>query len=174
MYQQQPRMAAGNGANAAAAAQFQQANQATSGVNAQFPASYNNQVSNYQPQQQWNNGGGGGASGGGGAFSGQNFPGYNNPDHAGFNQQPQWSNHQQNGGNNWNPAQNPWQNNNNNQQNTAAPPVVPSQPPTTAQQQPPTVQKQNLAVSGQAQPPCDSNYQRTFDYVQQCQNWTAQ
>lgn len=30
------------------------------------------------------------------------------------------------------------------------------------------IQKQN---SGQQPPSCD-NYQRTFDYVQQCQNWT--
>ena len=159
---------AGNGATAAG--QFQQANQATSGVNSQFPANsgYNNQVqqSNYQ-QPQWNNGGGAtataaqqaGQQAGAGAYSGQNgFPGYNNPD---FNQQ--WSQQQQNG-NTWQNPVGTWQQNNNNNQ----------QPPTTVQ--PPTVQKQNnQVVSGQAnQPPCDSNYQRTFDYVQQCQNWTAQ
>ena len=163
---------AGNGATAA---QFQQANQATSGVNSQFPANsgYNNQVqqSNYQQQQpQWNNGGGAaagaaaaaqqaGQQAGAGAYSGQNgFPGYNNPD---FNQQ--WSQQQPNG-NTWQNPVGSWQQNNNNNQ----------QPPTTVQ--PPTVQKQNnQVVSGQAnQPPCDSNYQRTFDYVQQCQNWTAQ
>lgn len=169
--QNQPRMA-GNGATSQ---QFQQANQATSGVNSQFPANsgYNNQVqqSNYQQQQpQWNNGGGSaagaaaaaqqaGQQAGAGAYSGQNgFPGYNNPD---FNQQ--WSQQQQNG-NTWQNPVGSWQQNNNNNQ----------QPPTTVQ--PPTVQKQNnQVVSGQAsQPPCDSNYQRTFDYVQQCQNWTAQ
>ena len=168
---------AGNGATAAPPlqGQFQQANQATSGVNSQFPANsgYNNQVqqSNYQQQQpQWNNGGGAaagaaaaaqqaGQQAGAGAYSGQNgFPGYNNPD---FNQQ--WSQQQQNG-NTWQNPVGSWQQNNNNNQ----------QPPTTVQ--PPTVQKQNnQVVSGQAsQPPCDSNYQRTFDYVQQCQNWTAQ
>ena len=145
MYQQpqQPRMA-GNGA----AAQFQQPqtpNQATS-VNAQFPAGYNNQVSNYPQQQQWNNGAG--ASG----YSGQpanNFVGYNNPDFAQMQQQ----NHQQNWpSNGWsNPGS--WNNN----------------PATSAVND---LQKPNN-TSGQPGPPCD-NYQRTFDYVQQCQNWTAQ
>ena len=158
MYQQQPRMAAGNGANAAAAAQFQQANQATSGVNAQFPASYSNQVpNNYQENQQWTNGGGGaGSNPAAAAYSGQNFPGYPNPD---FNQQ--W---QQQNGNTWNPNNHArWNNNSSNAENNQQQ----HQPPTTIQPPTPGVQKQN-------RPPCDSNYQRTFDYVQQCQNWTAQ
>ena len=183
MYQQQhtmptphqnpPRMAATNGAattgnGANPQQQFQQANQATSGVNTQFPASYSNQVpNNYQEnqatQQQWTNGGGGaGSNPAAAAYSGQNFPGYTNPD---FNQQQQW---QQQNGNTWNPNNHArWNNNSSNNNATADNNQQQHQPPTTIQPPTPGVQKQN-------RPPCDSNYQRTFDYVQQCQNWTAQ
>ena len=156
----------GNGANPQQ--QFQQANQATSGVNTQFPASYSNQVpNNYQEnqaaQQQWTNGGGGaGSNPAAAAYSGQNFPGYTNPD---FNQQQQW---QQQNGNTWNPNNHArWNNNSSNNNATADNNQQQHQPPTTIQPPTPGVQKQN-------RPPCDSNYQRTFDYVQQCQNWTAQ
>ena len=155
----------GNGANPQQ--QFQQANQATSGVNTQFPASYSNQVpNNYQEnqagQQQWTNGGGGaGSNPAAAAYSGQNFPGYTNPD---FNQQQQW---QQQNGNTWNPNNHARWNNNSSNNNAADNNQQQHQPPTTIQPPTPGVQKQN-------RPPCDSNYQRTFDYVQQCQNWTAQ
>jgi hypothetical protein len=46
------------------------------------------------------------------------------------------------------------------------------------QQQQPQQQllKQASSTAGAAATPCDNNatYQRTFDYVQQCQSWTAQ
>ena len=135
MYQPQPRMAStGNG--------IQQPQFQATSVNTQFPASYNNQVSNYNPQH-WNQN----------TFSGQqnaqSFAGYpnsgtNNPD---FSQQ-HW---QQQNGTHWNPG---WQ-------NSQVQPVKSANP------------TGNNQVNQPTQASCD-NYQRTFDYVQECQNWTTQ
>ena len=159
MYQPQPRMAgtAGNGPQ-----QFHEQNQAAStSVNAQFPASYSgNQVSNYPqnpaPQNHWNNAGAAPNGAPNGATnSAPNYPngfqGYHpsgNPADFGAQQQhwQQQQQQQQSGSNNWSAPHQPGWNNN---------------------------QSLKGANSSNAPANCD-NYQRTFDYVQECQNWTTQ